>query len=207
MTAPLASLPTSTALRTRVRPAPPLEPPYDDEVPTTAAQLRVVGGEGNPVQLVLDPTSHLRLVGTVTAPDPDDFTARPTPRSVLPHPGQHATRLLRALLEVLASRRAITQLMPWVTSDVYADLGKWIPDALEHSLFARGKAKQSVRQKGTTSITRPLPPRLCSVRVTEPANGIAEVSAVLGDAQRARALVMRLEGFDGRWCCTLLQLL
>jgi hypothetical protein len=38
--------------------------------------------------------------------------------------------------------------------------------------------------------------------VCQPSVGIAEVSVVVDDGRRARALAMRLEGADGRWRCT-----
>jgi hypothetical protein len=38
--------------------------------------------------------------------------------------------------------------------------------------------------------------------VCEVSDGVAEVSVVIDDGRRARALAMRLEGSDGRWRCT-----
>ena len=37
------------------------------------------------------------------------------------------------------------------------------------------------------------------VRVCEPADGVAEASAVVVDGGRVRALAFRLVGLDGRW--------
>ena len=44
-----------------------------------------------------------------------------------------------------------------------------------------------------------------SVRVGEPVDGVAEVSAVARRAGKAHAVAARLEGIDGRWRCTALQ--
>jgi hypothetical protein len=44
------------------------------------------------------------------------------------------------------------------------------------------------------------------VRVCEPVDGVAEVSAVARRAGRAHAVAARLEGIDGRWRCTALQI-
>ena len=45
-----------------------------------------------------------------------------------------------------------------------------------------------------------------SVRVCEPVDGVAEVSAVVRRGGRAHAVAARLEGIDGRWRCTALQI-
>jgi hypothetical protein len=50
----------------------------------------------------------------------------------------------------------------------------------------------------------PRPERVRSVHVSEPADGVAELSVVLVGAGRPRALALRLEGWDGRWICTAL---
>jgi hypothetical protein len=47
---------------------------------------------------------------------------------------------------------------------------------------------------------------LRSIRVCEPADGVAEVSAVVQIGPRFRAMAARLEGLDGRWRCVRLQL-
>ena len=47
---------------------------------------------------------------------------------------------------------------------------------------------------------------ISSVRVCEPVDGVAEVVAVARRAGRAHAVAARLEGIDGRWRCTALQI-
>ena len=49
-------------------------------------------------------------------------------------------------------------------------------------------------------------PHLVSVRVCEPADGVAEVSVAFRRAERVRALAFRIQGVDGRWRMTALQL-
>jgi hypothetical protein len=44
------------------------------------------------------------------------------------------------------------------------------------------------------------------VRVFEPADGVAELSAVVQVGPRYRAVAARLEGRNGRWRCVRLQL-
>ena len=43
---------------------------------------------------------------------------------------------------------------------------------------------------------------LRTVRTCEVADGVVEGCAVVDDGRRAWALVLRLEGADGRWRCT-----
>jgi hypothetical protein len=44
------------------------------------------------------------------------------------------------------------------------------------------------------------------VHVCEPVDGVAEISVVARRAGRAHAVAARLEGLDGRWRCTTLQI-
>jgi hypothetical protein len=44
------------------------------------------------------------------------------------------------------------------------------------------------------------------VHVSEPVDGVAEISAVARRDGRAHAVAARLEGIDGRWRCTALQI-
>jgi len=115
-----------------------------------------------------------------------DFGRRPTPRAELPDPRPWAGRLIVATMEALAGRRPVQQLMPWTDDAVYAQVSRAV---------RRRSAADSV------------PRVLSSVHVSEPADGVAEVCAVVTGAERTRAVVARLEGTDGRWRCTTLQLL
>jgi hypothetical protein len=47
---------------------------------------------------------------------------------------------------------------------------------------------------------------VASVRASEPADGVAELSATVRHGKRVRAVAMRLEVRHGRWCCTRLML-
>lgn len=158
----------------RVRPVPPLEPPYDDE---RAPRLRLVPPHVEQL-LPFDPPSAALLAD-------DRFDRRPTPRAELPDPRPWAGRLILATLEALAGRRPVQQLMPWTDDVVYAQVSR----AVRH------------RTASTT------PGVLRSMRLSEPADGVAEVCAVVSGSDRSRAVAARLEGSDGRWRCTALRLI
>lgn len=164
--------------------------------------------------------------------DLSSFEAQPTSRSGLPDPGPVAAALVRAMLEVFAGRRPVQQLMGRTSDDVYATLlaragrrrGRYAVARDPLTGTARTAAPAAGREAGpprsSTRSAVPGPstspaaagcgagmPRLCSVRVSEPADGVAEVSAVVRHGARTRAVALRLEGMDGRWQCTVLSVL
>ena len=121
------------------------------------------------------------------------FGARRTGRAELPSPGPLAAVAVRALLEVLAGDRPARQLSGWVSPTLLTRLEQRV-----------GNARRG----------RPWAATVRSVHVTEPADGVAEVAAVITGGTgvagqpggRCRALALRLEGVDGRWNVTALHL-
>ena len=105
-------------------------------------------------------------------------TARVVPE--LPEPQEWAARFARVALEVATGLRPPGQLARWTTPAVLAGLTR------RHALAQRGGGR---------------PPRATvrSVRVCEPAGGVAEVAAVVADGARVRALAVRMEGEGARW--------
>lgn len=191
----------------RLVPTPSWEPPYDDELShrrSRRADERAAAGEaqGTLALTFLLPSGVsatperpiLRLVreGDERRPAGDDglFDPQPTSSADLPDPQFWGGRLAQALLEVIVGVRPVTQLRRWMSEDVYVQLRR-----TSHHHRARQPA------------ARRLPPRVVvrSVRVCEPADGVAEVCAVVHDGIRHRALALRLEGSDGRWRCTVVQ--
>jgi hypothetical protein len=157
------------------------EAPYDDRVPVPThgalALAPYVPSAQPPV---------LRLV-TETEPDLEDdgqFDPVRTPRTELENPAPRAALLARALLEALCGVRPLHQLARWTTPDVF--------EQLEPHVASRGH--------------RPWAATVRRVFVTEPTPGVAEVTAVVQRGPRAGAVAMRLEGLDGRWLVTALQL-
>jgi hypothetical protein len=181
MTATTAPAPAAPL---RLLRAPVADPPYDDEV---AGLVPAVDGS---LALAFPPTGNpvpLRLVPPALAED--DFAPRPTARADLPDPRPWTGRLAQAVVEILAGARPAAQLARHTTLDVL--------DQLERSTGRLARAAD-----GRVALR----PVVASVHVSEPADGVAEACAVVDTGPRRRALALRLEGLDGRWQCTQLQL-
>jgi hypothetical protein len=179
----------------RVLRAVPTDPPYDEpdhdgtdpftplalvlprRVDPCAFALPMLAGHAAGEQVV-DPDERI-----VEAELRRLFGRRRTARCDLPAPGPRAATVVRTLLEVVAGDRPVRQVASWVSPRVLA--------GLEH---------RSPEQR--TALGRR--PMLRSVRVTEPADAVAEISAVVALGQRVRAVALRLEGLDGRWTVTAL---
>ena len=148
-----------------------------------------------PGQVDAVPAPSLRLVTREPALDLDTDPAVavvPTARADLPDPGPWTGQLVQAVLEVLAAERPRQQLVRWLAPDVYADLGVRLAAAPRRPApRAVGRARRTVS----------------SVHVFEPADGVVEATVVVTGGVRARAVAVRLEGWDGRWRCTRLAIL
>jgi hypothetical protein len=116
----------------------------------------------------------------------DDFAPTLSARDDLPDVAAAGRRLITLALEVLSGRRPASQLQPLASPGVYAAL-------------AAGR-----RPRWCAEGTAPL--LVGRVHVGEPVDGVAEVVAVARRAGRAHAVAARLEGIDGRWRCTALQI-
>jgi len=163
---------------------PVADPPYDDEM---AGAVPLVDGS---LALAFPPTGEpvsLRLVPP--AMTDEDFAAQPTASADLPDPRPWTRRLAQVVVEVLAGARPAGQLARHTTLDVLDQLERWT------GRLARGADGRAA-----------LRPIVASVHVSEPADGVAEACAVVDTGPRRRALALRLEGLDGRWRCTELQL-
>lgn len=187
--------------RIEVRPAPCSEPPYsplDYGHEPGHRSLRLV----EPMQVgLLDQLTYADQLpfdaeapaSTETRVDPL-FAPQPTSRDHLPCPRQFATRLTQAVVEVMAGRRPVQQLMPVTSQRTYAGL-------LTRLASSAGAHMPSPRRSDH------IPGQVRTIRIDEPADGVAEACAVVSHGERFRAIALRLEGIDGRWRCTVLQLL
>ena len=178
MTASLRTAPEPAPLRLVVVPTP--QPPLEDE--------RI------PVRLVRPGVAVPRPVHrpgprprpTFGPPVPDDFGPTWSTRTELPDPGIAGRRLITLTVEALAGRRPLAQVQALTSPGVFAAL-------------SGGR-----RPAWCTVSTSPL--LVGRVHVSEPVDGVAEVSAVARRDGRAHAVAARLEGIDGRWRCTALQI-
>lgn len=119
------------------------------------------------------------------------FGPRPTSSRDLPEPAGACTALVQAIVEVLGGSRPSTQLARWLTADVYAGLQR------RAGLAAR------LRRGAAPAFRHAVVRR---VRVCEPRDGVAEACAVIIDGERVRAVALRLEGVDGRWRATAVEI-
>jgi hypothetical protein len=184
---PIPLLRPARALTRTIRTRPPVQG-------TLALDWRLPGELG----AVPDPGPGLRLVGREPALDLDTDPAVAvvaTSRQDLPDPGPWTAQLVQAVLEVLAQERPRHQLVRWLTTEVYADLSTHLASAARRS--AGGAPAPAGRARRTVS----------SIHVFEPADGVVEATAVVVGGRRARAVAVRLEGWDGRWRCTRLAIL
>lgn len=202
-------------------PVPCAEPPYDDERATAGGQVvrpapreRAAVVQGTLALSFLLPSGvpaapagpALRLVtgtatGTVTgkvaaagtdseAQDTEDlgeFGPQPTGSAALPAARGWAGRVVQAIVEVLAGARPVAQLVRWTSAEVYDEIANLVMPGPQ---LPCGPPRGVVR----------------SVHVTEPADGVAEVCALVRRGARSTAVALRLEGRDGRWQCTALEL-
>ena len=172
----------------RIRSAPAREPKFDDEQPVR--HLHLVGRHAPALPFAVsgaasaaDRPSDRRLVAVSN----EAFAPVATGRSALPEPERFGRQFFTGLLEVLAGRRSPGQLAPLTTAGIHAGI---VRDAL-----ANDRLGCAGRQ-----------PSLQSIRVMEPADGVAELSAVVVVGRRCKAIAARLEGLDGRWLCVRLQI-
>ncbi|CCG04925.1 Rv3235 family protein [Blastococcus saxobsidens] len=164
----------------------------------TAVRLAVVPTPQPP----LEPRPALRLVQPgrsvprpVPRPGPrprtgpaarDEFGPVLCGRADLPPVGEVARRLVTMALEALTGRRPLAQLQPLTTVGVYA------------AMSAGRRPRWCAEGNAPVIVGR--------LRVCEPVDGVAEISAVAHRNGRAHAVAARLEGIDGRWRCTALQI-
>jgi hypothetical protein len=200
---------TFASRRPRIVAVPASEPPYDDDPEMLRVHRRRnvtgtgLGGrdavEGTlalafdlPTGVPAEPAApalpaRLRLVHGSADDEDADFAPRPTGRAFLPDPRVWSGRLVQAVVEVIGGLRPAAQLVRWTSAEVYSDISDAIgPQHLAPAARVRAAVK--------------------SVHVCEPADGVAEVCAVVQRGPRAQAVAVRLEGVDGRWLCTSLTL-
>lgn len=169
-----------------LRRPPRLDGPYDDEHGNPPAQ-QVDGNLALTFPPSVSSALPLRLVPPARAEDP-----APAPAAAVgvPNARRFAAPFAQGVAEVLMGVRPPQQLAQVTTLDVLAQL-------------ERNAGRLAPRIVSRTA-TRPRP-KVTTVRLCEPAVGVAEVCAVVDTGARRRALALRLELIAGRWQCTLLR--
>ena len=99
------------------------------------------------------------------------------------------------MIEVVSGVRPVSQLVRWTTAAVYDELGARVT----RPVAATGAGSRTIATTRLAEVVR-------SIRVSEPRDGVAEVCAIVQQGPRCRAIALRLEGIDGRWQCTALQI-
>ncbi len=112
----------------------------------------------------------------------------PRPRG-MPDPGPWGRRLLIGMIETAAGHRPLQQLAALLSPSVSRGLGA------DFERAAQTRTPHWLHR----AVVR-------SMRVAEPAVGVAELCATVETGRRVRAIAMRLEEHHGRWRCTRLQL-
>ena len=157
-------------------------PPLQDE--REPVRLLVPGRRTR--RLAPPPGPRPRLDLPAVPGDAADFGPTWSRRAELPDPQAVGRRLVTLTLEAFAGRRSVGQLQPLVSPALFTALS------------------ERRRPRWCTEGTAPL--LISSLHVCEPVDGVAEVSAVARRGGRAHAVAARLEGIDGRWRCTALQI-
>lgn len=206
---PIGPAPSTGRRRPYLVPVPDCEPPFDDEATTCphhGGRSTCPAGDdehqpftvrhgswhatapAGPLRTLRPGVPHLTAVRPaphrVPTPDSPSRAGRGD-QAVGPRPGsaEHSARMLaRALVEVLAGHRPAQQLRGFCTPAVFATLQR------------------------ADRMRLPALPHVLSVRVCEPAAGVAEVAAVYRRGDRVRMVAFRMErptealpGLDGRW--------
>lgn len=153
----------------------------DNEPPPLPRGVRPEAPDPRFVQGLLAVDFHLEGDDTFFGP-------QSTHRSDLPDPDAWARRLITAILEAMDGVRPAGQLSRWTAPDIRDRIAR------------RGiLARQRQQRPGGAH-------RVRALRVCEPADGVAEIAAVISHRARVRALALRMTGVDGRWLITALEL-
>lgn len=172
------------------------------ETPRAAPELRLLPTTNEPAD------TAVMAVGPRTQRRPgrrdsveEEFGPQKTASTMLPAPTPWAGRLVQAVIEVVSGVRPVSQLVRWTTAPVYEALCARVtrPGAGPGAGAGTGAGGRDVVTTRLAEVVR-------SVRVSEPRDGVAEVCAIVQQGPRCRAIALRLEGIDGRWQCTALQI-
>lgn len=115
------------------------------------------------------------------------FDRRSTPTAELPDAAHFASRLGIVLVEIVAGSRPATQFMRHCAPKVLDSVLR-----RQSHRVGRSVRRQPVRLRRTL---------VCHVR-----DGVVEATVIVADSHRVRPIALRLEGLDGRWLVTALEM-
>jgi hypothetical protein len=172
----------------RLLKVPESAPPFDGEMPT-ASHLAGANppGESTPRRSAPEeatPGGSTPAGATPAAVANDGRRAAADDVAANAGPGDWPSQFARLLAEVLAGSRPLRQVFPWTTERARIRIRRLTPG------FCAGQR-----------------PRVLRVLASQPANGIVEMSVILGLGARTKALAVRLENVvisdrPARWLCT-----
>lgn len=221
---------TRTRPVVRLRAAPPLDPPYDDEL-TLVTWVR---GNTDQLELDLDGDSRRAPTGALTSGSAGAGSARAT-RCQTPEPAGRPGLPNRGAAPGSTAETTAAPVGPpadavaTATVEAQRAARRFLDTALEmfngyrpvahvRALTTPGLAAGLIEQLRTATERLPRPgrpgrpptgPRLrrLSLRVCEPRPGVAEAAAAIGDNGRTWALAFRLERQRSRWIAVLVRLI
>lgn len=129
-----------------------------------------------------------------TLDDDEFFAPQSTSTDDLPNPQHLIETLAHCTLEIISGARDLEQIARYVTDDVYRHLLK------------RVHVSQRARAITKRPITRPNF-ALGRTIITQPVDGVVEAVVIVHGRARTRSIAIRLEGIDGRWRATTLNVL
>ena len=109
---------------------------------------------------------------------------------LLPEPKVWAGKFVQAAMEVASGLRSAGQLVRWTTPEV-------------HAILVRRGALTTRARRGIATSSKP---RIRALIVCAPRPGVCEISAVIAEPERVRAVAFRMEGLHGRWRVTELEI-
>lgn len=110
----------------------------------------------------------------------NDFAPVPTPQSELPELKQWVKHFVLRMVEIMSMRRSPQQLARWC----------------HRTTFNRLLTMTKLLEGGC---------RIRKVHIRQPLESLAEVSVTVDTGSRIIALVLRFEGVDRRWLCTVIE--
>lgn len=122
------------------------------------------------------------------------FAPQSTSTAALPDPQPLIELLARCVLEIISGSRDLEQIARYVTDDVY------------RHLLQRVHVSQRARSITKRPVTRPNF-ALGRTIITQPVDGVVESVVIVHGRARTRSLAIRLEGLDGRWRATAINVL